>query len=220
MADVARHVAIDFHLLMPPTVSCSRNSIIFRLKFNGMKVSYLLLIPVLFAMTACGGGGGESDSSADSTQVSELPRSLQAGVMEVDLSDHFINATVLIPDSSRGLASIQTNDFGEVRIVVGDVYNLVIVENLDATMDSKLQALNEDLMYQHEVIEQGDDYVLYKSSIEGSHVDPVFHFFAFKTIDGIEYEFHDYNEEGGYAESVARLMLESVNHLRVNNSAT
>ena len=30
-------------------------------------------------------------------------------------------------------------------------------------------------------------------------------------------KFMTYNEEGGYAESVARMMLESVNHMKANN---
>jgi hypothetical protein len=39
-------------------------------------------------------------------------------------------------------------------------------------------------------------------------------------VGGIVYEIHDYNVEGGYAESVARLMLESVNNMKANKTAS
>lgn len=185
-----------------------------------MKTRHLFFSAILFTLASCGGGSSEtSDEATDSTAtVSDLPASLQRGSVEADLSDYFVNATITIPDESRGEHSITANDFGETRIKVGTIYDVIIAELIEGDLNSHIQMLNEDITFTNEIVEQGDDYILYKSSIANSSIDPVFHFYAIKTFDGIAYEIHDYNEEGGYAESVARMMMESVNYMKANNN--
>ena len=114
----------------------------------------------------------------------------------------------------------EVNDFGETHVHVGDLYNVVFAELIEGDLNSYKTALSEDLMYNNVIVEEGDDFVLYKSVIDGSHVEPVFHFYAIKDVGGVTYEIHDYNEEGGYPESIARFMLESVNHMELNNQAS
>jgi hypothetical protein len=173
-----------------------------------MKYLNFLAIALIVSLSSCGGGSSEdanSEDQVDST-ASEAAASPQRGMVEVDLNEFYVNATIMVPDESRGEQNIAMNDFGETRI--------------EGDLNTFIQALSEDITYSNEVIEQGDDFVLYKSSIVDSHIDPEFHFFAIKTADGIVYEIHDYSEEGGYAESVARLMLESVNNMKANNTAS
>jgi hypothetical protein len=190
-------------------------------KLTYMKRTLFLSLFCAFILASCSGGSGESSDTTDSTEAStEMPAALQRAATTVDLSDYFVNVTLTIPDSSRGLPMVEANDFGETRVVVGSIYNLVITELIEGDINSYVEALKGDGMYQNEVVEQGDDFVLYKSVIADSHVDPEFHFFAIKNVDGIDFEFHDYNEEGGYAESVARYMLDSVNHLKRNNQSS
>ncbi|MDA7744873.1 hypothetical protein N8911_02115 [bacterium] len=187
-----------------------------------MKYLNFLAIALIVSLSSCGGGSSEdanSEDQVDST-ASEAAASPQRGMVEVDLNEFYVNATIMVPDESRGEQNIAMNDFGETRIQVGTIYDVIIAEQIEGDLNTFIQALSEDITYSNEVIEQGDDFVLYKSSIVDSHIDPEFHFFAIKTADGIVYEIHDYNEEGGYAESVARLMLESVNNMKANNTAS
>lgn len=189
-------------------------------QIEAMKLYTLFGIFSLALLTACG-GESKSDEAAEGA-ASNLPAVLQTSVTTADLSEHFINASIIIPDSNRAEShpDIYVNDFGETRIQVGTIYNIVIAELLEGDLNSYRQALADDLTYSHEIIEEGSDFILYKSVIIDSHLDPEFHFYAIKEIDGVLYEIHDYSEEGGYAESIARMMLESVNHMSVNNSAS
>lgn len=188
-----------------------------------MKIYKNLSLVLIVGLTSCGSGASEEDGTAGQadSNSTELPTALQRGMVEVDLNEFYINASILVPDENRGEQNINRNDdFGETRVQVGTIYDVIIAEQIEGDLNTYIQMLSEDITFTNEVIEQGDDYVLYKSSITDSYIDPEYHFFAIKTIDGIVYELHDYNEEGGYAESVARLMLESVNHMKANNTAT
>lgn len=189
-------------------------------QIEAMKLYTLTGIFLIALLTAC--GGESKTDEADGDVASDLPAILQTSVTTADLSEHFINASIIIPDSNRAKshAEIYVNDFGETRVQVGTIYNIVIAELLEGDLNSYRQTLADDLTYTHEIIEEGSDYILYKSVIIDSQLDPEFHFFAIKDIDGVKYEIHDYSEEGGYAESIARMMLESVNHMNVNNPAT
>ncbi len=187
-----------------------------------MKDSNHFAIALIISLASCGGGSSEeanSEDQVDST-ASEAEAASQRGMVEVDLKEFYVNATIMVPDELRGEQNIAMNDFGETRIQVGTIYDVIIVEQIEGDLNTFIQALSEDIPYSNEVIEQGDDFVLYKSSIVDSHIDSEFHFFAIKTVDDIVYEIRDYNEEGGHAESVARLMLESVNNMRPNNTAS
>ena len=188
-----------------------------------MKYLNFLAIALIVSLSSCGGGSSEDANSEDQVDsaASEAAATPKRGMMEVDLNEFYVNATIMVPDESRGEQNINRNDdFGETRVQAGTIYDVIIAEQIEGDLNTYIQMLSEDITFTNEVIEQGDDYVLYKSSITDSHIDPEYHFFAIKTIDGIVYELHDYNEEGGYAESVARLMLESVNHMKANNTAT
>lgn len=183
-----------------------------------MKPFKTLIFAALISLCSCGGGGSEASSTenTDST-ASALPAILQNRVTPYNLADHYIAATLLVPDSTRGIPQVVETAFGGIQLTVGSSYNIVISELAGGSIQAKAQELAEDLMYKNEIVEQGADFILYKSSITDSYVEPVFHFYALKTIGNTTYEVHDYNEEGGYAESQARFMLESVNHLQPNN---
>ncbi|MEZ4721491.1 MAG: hypothetical protein R2813_06385 [Flavobacteriales bacterium] len=185
-----------------------------------MRLFNVFMVLAVAGLCSCGGGSNEGEAGEGTEEVSSLPAVLQNRVTNYDMSEYFVNATFIIPDSSRGIPEVIENAFGGVQLTVGNSYNIVINEHLEGTIQSKTQELSEDLMYKNEIVEQGTDFILYKSVIADSYVDPVFHFYAIKTIGGTNFEIHDYSEEGGYAESQARFMLESVNHLQPNNPAS
>lgn len=180
---------------------------------------YLWLIAVsLLVLTSCGAGEEtSSEEGADST-ATDLPVVLQRGTTTLDLSDYFMPFSIYIPDSMRGTPSVEETGYGETVISVGSTFHMVAAEGGD--INQFKTEMMDDLMYKNTVVEEGEDFVLYKSEIDGSFLDPEFHFYSVKTVNGVTFEFHDFNEEGGYAESVARFMLESVNHLIVNQEAS
>jgi len=181
-------------------------------------ISWMLISVLILTLSACGGSGGEqSEESTEQEQV-QLPEVLQRGTTTIDLSEYFMPFSLIIPDSMRGYPEVVETGYGETQLVVGSTYNVVMYEGGDmAEFKSQLEG---DIMYTNTVIEEGEGFVLYKSEIADSFLEPEFHFYAVKSVNGGMYEFHDFNEEGGYAESVARFMLESVNNLIPNNEAS
>ena len=183
------------------------------------QIRHLWLITVsLLVLTACSGGGDASSDDANDSTATDLPAVLQNGTTTLDLGDYFMPFSIYIPDSMRGIPTIEETGYGETVISVGSTFHMVAAEGGDLNL-FKTEMMN-DLMYKNTVVEEGEDFILYKSEIDGSFLDPEFHFYSVKTLNGVPFEFHDFNEEGGYAESVARFMLESVNHLIVNQEAS
>jgi hypothetical protein len=183
-----------------------------------MKTLNWITVLIILLSTSCGEPTGEESGAGTADAATELPAALQRGTTTIDLSEHFVKASLIIPDSMRGVPTIEPNAFGGIQVTVGPTYNVVIEKLVGGSLQSKIKALQEDLMYKNEIIEQGDDFIFYKSVIADSYVDPEFHFYAIKQMGGVTYEMHDYNEEGGYAESVARFMLESVSYIQANGS--
>ena len=145
-----------------------------------MKIYKLLALSLIIGLSSCGGGGSEdsSEQPADEAVASDLPAVLQKGMVEVSLNDYYVNAAILVPDETRGVQEISTNDFGETRVKVGTVYDVIFAELIEGDLNSKIQMLNEDITYTNDIIDQGEDFILYKSTITDSHIDPEFHFYA------------------------------------------
>ena len=186
-----------------------------------MRTNVLLstLIAVTVSLASCGGGSGEGDGNgADSTQVEAMPEVLQRGTTTLNLSEYYMPFSLIIPDSMRGYPEVMETGYGETVVTVGPTYNMLIAEGGD--MATKKADLSSDIMYTNTIVEEGENYVLFKSEIKDSFLDPEFHFYALKTVNGIQYEFKDNKDEGPYAESVARFMLESVKHLQPNKEAS
>ncbi|GAB4377549.1 MAG: hypothetical protein Kow0075_06230 [Salibacteraceae bacterium] len=169
-----------------------------------------ILIALMLSLHACSGGADQS-SDGQTADSSSLPVELQQGVMTLDLSAYYLPFSLIVPDSTKGYPEVEDTGYGEYIVRVGDNYQVVIAEGGD--LQEKKAALADDLLFDHEIIEEGSDYILYKSTIKDSFLDPVYHFYAVKQVGGLQFEFHDYDAEDGYAESVATFMLKSVNNL-------
>ena len=76
------------------------------------------------------------------------------------------------------------------------------------------------LMYTNKIVEEGEDYILYSSEIKDSFLELEFHFYAVKQVNGLSFEFKDNKDEGPFAESIARFMLESIGHLQPKPNAS
>lgn len=184
-----------------------------------MRTLYLFGLATMFLfMQACGGSGGQGDAEAADTLNQGLPAVLTTRTTELDLDDHFFPFTLIVPDSSRGYVEVEDTPYGETIVRVGTVYNMLIAEGGDVA--GKKVEVMDDLMFTNTIVEEGDGYFIYKSVIEGSPLDPEFHFYAVKNVNGIEYEFKDNKDEGPFVESIVRFMLESVQHLTPKQQAS
>ncbi|NQV52323.1 MAG: hypothetical protein HQ500_04030 [Flavobacteriales bacterium] len=183
-----------------------------------MKRTFLLaLAAIALFMQSCGSGTEGETTAVDST-AQALPAVLARGTVELNLSEQFFPFTMLVPDSSRGLVEVEETGYGETIVRVGTVFNMSIAEGGD--MSTKKAEVADDLMFTNTIVEEGDDFIVYKSVIEGSPLDPEYHFYAVKDVNGMTYEFKDNKDEGPFAESIVRLMIESVNHIAPNSPAS
>lgn len=182
-------------------------------------VKYVGISLVALSLSSCGGGSNTEETAVDSTanESQALPAVLTRGTMLLDLSEYFMPFSVYVPDSNRGIPDFYDTGYGVIELTVGSTYAVMLAEG--GNIAEKKQVLAADDMYKHEIIEEGTDYILYKSSLPDSPLEPEFHFYAVKHVNGVDYEIHDNDTEGGYAETVARFMLESIQHLKPNNSA-
>jgi hypothetical protein len=179
----------------------------------------MLMLCTVFVFAACGSSETSAEDEAGTeTTAEELPRVLANGTNLLDLSDYYLPFSLYVPDSTKGYPEVIETGYGETIVRVGAMYNMLIAEGGDVA--AKKAEVMDDLMYTNTIVEEGDDYFLYKSEIKDSFLDPEFHFYAVKQINGITFEFRDNKDEGPYAESIARLMLESVKHVQANQAAS
>lgn len=168
-----------------------------------------LLALSLALLSAC------SETADTTAPAVELPAMLATGTTQLSLADYQLPFTLIVPDSNRGIPEVLVTTYGETDVMVGPTFHVVIAEGGD--LKAKTDALGQDILYKHTVLESGADFILYKSELPDAGMEPEFHFYAVKTVGANTYEIRDYSDEGGYAETVARFMLESVNHLIPNN---
>lgn len=170
-----------------------------------------------FTLQSCGSGSSGEEAAENQVDSVALPRILENGTTMLDLSGYFLPFSLYVPDSTRGYPEVIETGYGETIVKVGSTYNMIIAEGGDVAF--KKVEIMDDLMYTNTIIEEGPEFILYKSEIKESFLEPEFHFYSVKTINGVTFEFRDNKDEGPFAESIARLMMESVNHLQPNQNA-
>jgi len=171
------------------------------------------------ALSACSGGSSaEEEGATEESTAQELPRVLANGTTLLDLSDYFFPFSLYVPDSTRGYPEIIETGYGETVVRVGSTFNMLIAEGGDLAM--KRSEIADDLMYTNKIVEEGEDYILYSSEIKDSFLELEFHFYAVKQVNGLSFEFKDNKDEGPFAESIARFMLESIGHLQPKPNAS
>lgn len=179
--------------------------------------SIILGLFVAILIQSCGGSSGNGDDAQADSTATDLPAVLANRTTELDLSDYYFPFSLIIPDSSRGTLEVEETGYGETIVRVGSLYNMTLAEGGDIA--AKKAEVADDLMFTNTIVEEGDGYFIYKFVIDGSPLDPEFHFYAVKEINGMTYEFKDNKDEGPFAESIVRLMMESVNHIIPNPAA-
>lgn len=174
-----------------------------------MKLRVLSLFGVLatagLLMSCNGGGSADLDPNRPYFDQATLPNDIK-GMVEQDLKEYGLDLVVLIPDSTKGYAAISEMSYGETEIKVGRGYHIRIAEGAD--IDLKRTDIQEDLLFETEVLLDEDTCLVYKSTIRDDPQHVEHHFYLVRTIDGIDYEISDV-EGAMHSERAVRAMLEA-----------
>ena len=135
---------------------------------------------------------------------------------ELMLDKYGINASVMIPNETAGIgASFESEvihndgDF-KWQISAGRNFNLFIEDYGDYQyrMPEFLRKLETQDVFKTEIIEQKDEYIIYKRELNMSSKEiSTFHLYGVKYINGIYYEIK--NKEAGDSEKVIDFILKS-----------
>lgn len=165
--------------------------------------SALLLAPIL--LVACGGGEGQgSDAPPPVADSTEAPAA-------IDLSAHDVPLLVTPPDAQLlgGQApQVRWNEeAGILEVRAGDHFGLDIVEG-DGDLARVKAELDRDMLLKHEVVEEGPDHLMVRSSYPDQ--DLVFvHFVKVVRVAGRTFEVGD-DPQGRFTEQDVRRMLAAV----------
>lgn len=155
-----------------------------------MKSSKLILTAAIssaFLFTACSSGGGNAEAGTESDSLSTASEVVEdySDMQEVDLSEYGMMASVFVPKSGK-VEMVETS-WGSVEIMVGDKFGMEVVP-FGFTIAEKKDELKQSSVFETEIIEDKDNYFLYKKTIPNSEIMEEYHFFLNQTIDGEIYE--------------------------------
>lgn len=142
-------------------------------------LNQLIIVTAVSLAFACGNG---STNESEGEKLSENNVETE-GMKQVDLSEYELNASISIPDDSKGKAEIISTDWGSIEINVSDWYSIEIVPYGISIAEKKAE-LASDLVYSVEYLTEEENLILYKKTIAESDVDPEFHFFMTTEVDG------------------------------------
>jgi hypothetical protein len=166
------------------------------------KIKYI--IPVFIsALIACGGGGETAaESEENGTEATEA-----ISGAETNLSDYGMPYSIVVPDAGSGEVEIMANDWGGVEIVKGEGYMMSIAYG-EGDLDLLKFDMEEDLVYKSTIIEEGENFILYKREIPDSGMDPEYHFMVVFSVDGEAIELSNMKDMI-FSEEAVRNMLNS-----------
>lgn len=175
----------------------------------------IYLIPVIaLSLIACGGGGEGASSGEDNAAEGA---STMEGV-NTDLSEYGMDYTIVLPENKSVLTDVVATDWGGIEIRQGESFMLSIAYG-EGDIDLLKFDLEEDLVYKSEILEESENHILYKREIEGSGMDPEFHFLYVLSEDGGDAIEIQNLKETSFKEEAIRKMLESAKSLSAKGGA-
>ena len=165
-------------------------------------------------LISCGGETATNEGEADAT-TEEVATDDMKGMMMANLNEYDINASIYIPDESKGKAEFNATDWGSLEISVGKRYGVEIVP-FGMTIEEKKEELAGDLVYTIEYIKDEADCIVYKKSIADSEVEAEVHFFLNIDLGGDVYEVKSLNDQA-YNEKSIEKMISSAKTLTASN---
>lgn len=178
-----------------------------------MKKAKYIFPVLLSALIACGGGGeqaAENDENA-ATETEAVSGS------ETDLTEYGMPFSITVPDGGNSQTEIMANDWGGIEIVKGESY-MVSIAFGEGDVDLLKFDLEEDLVYKSTILDEGENFMLYKREIPESGMEAEHHFmFVFDAgEDAVEIT---NMKDVIYSEEAARAMLNSAKSFKANAGA-
>ena len=173
------------------------------------KIKYLL--PILaITLYSCGGGTDEAAGSEETTTEEN------AGVATgnaTDLSQYGMDYTIVLPEKAGVQTQIMENNWGGIDIKQGEGFIMSIAYG-EGDLDILKFDLENDLMYDAEILEESPSHMVYKRSVKGeSEMAPEFHFFYVFSLDGDAIEIQN-SKEISFSEEAVRNMLASAKSMK------
>ena len=176
------------------------------------KIKYI--IPVFIsALIACGGGG---ETAAESEENGTESTESISGA-ETELSDYGMPFIIVVPDAGSGEVEIIANDWGGVEIVKGEGYMMSIAYG-EGDIDLLKFDMEEDLVYKSSIIEEGENFIIYKREIPESGMEPEYHFMVVFPVDGEAMELSNMKDVI-FGEKAVRNMLQSAMTFKANDGS-
>jgi hypothetical protein len=134
---------------------------------------------------ACGSGGEQNEQgSTDSTEVvGQSTEEDYDQMQKVELSDFGLMASIYLPQENKGPLMVEESSYGTIVMKVGERFGLEIVP-FGMDIVEKRNELEQGTVFQIEVLEERQEYMLYRKFIPGSEVLEEFHIYLTKEIDG------------------------------------
>ena len=145
---------------------------------------------------------------------------------EMHLDSLGIQAVIMIPNETAGIGAsfapeiYHDNGGFKWQINVGRHFNILIEDYGDYQylMPEFLRRINTKDIFNIEIIEKTDDYILYKRELNVSPTQSTtYHLYGVRYLNGVYYEFT--NQEEGDSEKVIEFILKSFLSFKNLNSA-
>jgi len=134
------------------------------------KLLYILPLTTAFLL-ACGGGTESTEETQDSSATEENIEAAQGAA--TDLSDFGMPYSIVIPDA--GSAEITENDWGGIEIINGEGF-MITLSFGEGNLELLKSDLEGDAVYTSTILEEGENYIVYKREIPDAGVTPEVHF--------------------------------------------
>lgn len=176
------------------------------------KIKYIIPV-VISALIACGGGGETAtENEENGTESTEA-----ISGTETNLADYGMPYSITVPSAGSGQVEITANDWGGVEIVKGEGYMMSVAYG-EGDLDLLKFDLEEDLVYKASIIEEGENFILYKREIPESGMAPEYHFMVVFSADGEAIELTNMKDVI-FSEEAARNMLNSAKTFKANTAS-
>jgi len=179
------------------------------------KLLYILPIALL-PMLSCGGSGEQTETEEEGIVEGSAEEAEASGV-STDLSEFGMDYTIILPEKSNVQTEISANDWGGIDIKQGEGFMLSIAYG-EGDIDLLKFDMEDDLVYKSEILEDSENLILYKREIEGSGMDPEYHFMYVLRLEGDAIEVQN-SKDATFGEEAIKAMLTAAKSLKMKEGA-
>lgn len=172
-----------------------------------------ILLSCLAFLIACGGKTNPEETNSSENENAPIPTEKvdYSNMHEIDLSEYNVPAFIFIPNENKGKAKIEETAYGSVQIEVGERFGIEVLPFGLSLTEFKAE-LENDMVFQVEIIEETENYITYQKTIADSGTEAEFHFFFSKNLEGDLFEVKSMSEKE-FSEGALKEMLKSAKSL-------